>query len=824
MDRPGPGFQLRWLLLPAAWVLLASGLSLHEKAYTGNGTRPDGSIGSVDAGSPGALAGLAPGDRILPADSTRKVDVLSSDPLSEAVPGEPLLVMRERDGRRALVWLAPRALPDAERRFNAMIFAVAAAFLLLGGWVWRERRDRLTRTFYLLCLAFAVTLAPIPHHASRAALIAYSFITSMLAQLFIGPLFSHFFALFPESGKPRARAWVLALYAAATVLLASYVGVVLESSFGAGRALVLLPVLQLAAGTVFDAGLLGGLVLFALAFARAETSDARRRLRVAFFGTVLGATPFALLVGLHNLSHAPALPGERMAVPFMLLVPLSFAWAMAVHNVFDFRIALRAFTRAAVALLGAGLLYVAGEWLASSWWPALGQGVTGAALAVVALLAALAGPASGWLGAAGRRLVPIADEWSLGDWSPDGADEARLLRGACESVLLALRVDACAALRMDERGSVVAQAGTLLAPVLSAGASAALRHERGPKEPSELRLSHDDRDALEQAGARWVLPVNERVALALGRRFAGAWLSREESRGLERLAQLIAVGLENLELRREVRGRGALAKEMREASVVQARRLPRRTPVLPTLDCAAATLATEAVGGDYYDFVEAGGREFTLAVGDAAGHGVPAALVLAGVQSRFRDEAQRARHPGELLEAMNRDLVALEQPEHFMGLLCARVDASSGAVRFANAGLTPPLLRRRDGRRVELTESGLLLGVQAGSVYPVATIELEPGDVLLVSTDGLTEASRAGVPFGDEQVWQLLDRHAHRRAADLVEELMGAVRAWADGPLDDLTVVVLKQLARARSGSGPLPRAARENSLKSPRPAVDGSG
>ncbi|MEQ1834569.1 MAG: SpoIIE family protein phosphatase, partial [Candidatus Eisenbacteria bacterium] len=300
------------------------------------------------------------------------------------------------------------------------------------------------------------------------------------------------------------------------------------------------------------------------------------------------------------------------------------------------------------------------------------------------------------------------------------------------------------------------------------------------------------------SGARWLLPVDARHTLALGARVAGAWLSREESRALERLAQVLAVALENLELKREARGHGALAKEMRAAHDVQARRLPRRTPVFPTLDCAAATLATEAVNGDYYDFVETGGREFTLAVGDAAGHGVPAAIVLAGVQSRFRDEARRARHPGELLEAMNRDLVALDQPEHFMGLLCARVDAGAGSVRFANAGLTPPLLRKRDGRRAELTEGGLLLGVRAGSAYPMCDVTLEPGDVLVVYTDGLSEASRAGVPFGDQQVWEVIDRHAHRRAADLVEELMNAVRAWADGPLDDLTVVVLKQLARGR--------------------------
>jgi len=172
--------------------------------------------------------------------------------------------------------------------------------------------------------------------------------------------------------------------------------------------------------------------------------------------------------------------------------------------------------------------------------------------------------------------------------------------------------------------------------------------------------------------------------------------------------------------------------------------------------------------------------------------------VLAGVQARFRDEAQRASHPGELLEAMNRDLVAVDQPERFMGLLCARVDAGAGLVRFANAGLTPPFVRRRDGRRLELKASGVLLGVQDGATYPVTEVALEPGDVLIFYTDGLTEASRGGEQYGDERLWQVLDRHSHRRAADVVEELMGAVRGWADGPLDDLTIVVLKQLARGR--------------------------
>src|SRR5262249_55392410 len=283
---------------------------------------------------------------------------------------------------------------------------------------------------------------------------------------------------------PRASAWLLAGYGAATVLLALYLGMQLETAFGPGLSRVLLPVFRVGNVAVLGGWLLGGLALFALAVLRVASADARRRVRVAFYGTLLGALPFTVLVALHNLSRAPLLIGERWAVPATLLVPLSFAWAMVVHNVFDFRVALRAFTRAVVALLVAALLYVAGEWLASSWWPALGAGVAGAALGLTALLAALAGPARACIGRAGERLVPIEGEWSIADWSPQGADEGQLLRGACEAVMRALRVDGCSALRVEERGAVAARAGAPLAPLLSPRAPEALRHVGGVREPA----------------------------------------------------------------------------------------------------------------------------------------------------------------------------------------------------------------------------------------------------------------------------------------------------------------------------------------------------
>ena len=286
---------------------------------------------------------------------------------------------------------------------------------------------------------------------------------------------------------------------------------------------------------------------------------------------------------------------------------------------------------------------------------------------------------------------------------------------------------------------------------------------------------------------------------------------------LERFAEHLGVTLENAVLRREAHGRLHIDRELREAGAIQAHLLPRRAPVFPTLDCAAAALSSESVGGDYYDFVEGPGRDFTLAVGDAAGKGIPAALLLAGVQARFRTEACKGRTPGQLLDALNRELVGLDQPEKFVGLLCARFEVRTGRLCFANAGLTPPLLRRRDGACEELTASGVLLGVSLRASYPDECVTLGAGDLVVIYTDGLTEARRGDELFGVEGVRRVLDMHAGRRAADILDALLEEVRAFTDRPLDDVTVVVLRQLTGAIAEPAPSPKTV----LKWPRLATD---
>lgn len=818
MDRAASRRWLSWLLVPAAAALAWSGLSLQRHAYHGVLVNND-RVETVEPGSPGARAGLRPGDHVYvrtPSGARRP----GRDALVLALPDRPIVLERERGGQRSTVWLAPEPLAESERRSRVAQFAIAAGFLLLGGWVWSERRDRLTRVFFLLCLAFAAMLAP-PPRLENAALVLVNDICVLAAQVFLPALFAHFFALFPEpEGRPgRATIWIKTGYAVAGMLFIAWLAFTAEREWGAGRWSEASAPLTVASGIWFALGVLGGLVLFAGSFVRAGSSDARRRLRVAFVGTLLGAAPLATLIALRNLSPGTVVPGERWALFATLLIPASFAYGIAVHRLFDFRVALRAVTVTLIAALVAVATYTLGEWMAASLWPQLGAGVTGAALAFLALIAALAGPARPWVAALGARMVPFRGDESLASWRTfDYAARASapdaLLAAACESLVRALRLDGCAAIALEGGPPRPAAAvGIPLRPALGAGFAEALGRIGMPSAIEDGDFAPADRDALELAGVHWVLPVpGEPVAAALllGRRLAGAWLDRSEARELARFADHLSVALENIALKRAARSHGDFDRELAEAHVIQMHRLPRRAPVYPTLECAAAALSTEPVGGDYYDFVEAGPREFTLAVGDAAGHGVPAALVLAGVQSRFRDQARTARSPGELLGALNLELVHLDQPEKFMGLLCARIEVGSGTVRFANGGLTPPVVRRADGRFEVRTEGGVFLGVTAVASYPDAVVELDAGDVMVLYTDGLTEAQRGDRMFGLEGVQAVLGRHAHRRAGDILEELIQAVRAYADRPLDDLTVVVLKQLTRPAGA----PRSAVRNPLK----------
>jgi serine phosphatase RsbU (regulator of sigma subunit) len=820
MER-GSGFPLSLLVVPVAGILVASALTLGAQPYLGVTLHRDIAL-RVERGGPSDRAGVRVGDRLV-AHEGNPLDALVG-PKAGARIGQPYRFQRERDGTRATIVVTPEPLPAGERRMMAELLAVACGFMFLGGWVWSERRDRLTRPFVALTYVFAVLLAPppvLPEPWMIVHAIAYALATLLLPALSI-----HVFALFPEPPAARRPSGAVATaHAVAALLIFATLVTMVARALAGDAARPLESMLEVVASLWFVAGVIAAIVLFVRSYLAAGSPDAQRRLRVALAGTVLGLAPILVVIAMRTLSPGTELPGERAAVLATLLVPAAFAWAIAVHRILEFRLALRALVMTAVLVATVALAGVAIHFTARALgYP--GADPVGMALAILAAAAALAGPAHPVGATIGRWLVPErsaeALETGLGSWVRDAGASAVLAR-ACAAIADTYKLDGCAAIERDGPGwarTLVTAGGVArTAPELPPAAVASLGAHGLPIAIEESGFDPATRDALESAGAQWLLPVGEEphALLLLGHRLAGPWLDRHEQRTLARFAHSLSVELENVSLRRAARDHGVLDRELAQAGAIQTRLLPRRAPVYPTLDCAAATLSAQLVGGDYYDFVERGDRAFTLVVGDAMGHGVPAALLLAGVQARFRSVARSGEMPGAVLSEINHELVSLEQPEKFVGLLCAWVDVRMGRLHLANAGLTPPLVRRRDGTCELVTEGGLVLGVSDDAEYRDVCVPLMAGDLALLYTDGLTEARRGDEMFGLERVRRVLNANAHRRARDVLAALLAAVREWAEPPLDDLTVLVLKQLADPQPA---LARAIRPTLAQVARPAA----
>jgi sigma-B regulation protein RsbU (phosphoserine phosphatase) len=203
------------------------------------------------------------------------------------------------------------------------------------------------------------------------------------------------------------------------------------------------------------------------------------------------------------------------------------------------------------------------------------------------------------------------------------------------------------------------------------------------------------------------------------------------------------------------------------------------------------------VGGDYFDYLlDADGR-LVLLVADVAGHSMSSALLMAMARSILRREIGHAPGPAKLLDATNRTLFAdLVNAELFITAFCAVYDPRQRKLEFANAGHNHPLLRRAsDGSVQELDTDGVTLGILEDGGYEEASTELDPGDLLLLYTDGVVEAADPEQDqFGDERLSELLAGSDGATPAELIDSVLEAVEGHTDGQpqRDDVTLVALR--------------------------------
>lgn len=248
----------------------------------------------------------------------------------------------------------------------------------------------------------------------------------------------------------------------------------------------------------------------------------------------------------------------------------------------------------------------------------------------------------------------------------------------------------------------------------------------------------------------------------------------------------------------EARERERIEQELRVARQIQQELLPETMPTLDGWRIATYYGPAREVGGDFYDFLELEGGRLGLVLGDATGHGMPAALVMATTRGMLRAVVQSLESPGEVLARVNEALVADIPPSTFVTCFYGILEPESGRFRYANAGHNLPC-RRHNGQADELRARGMPLGLMPGMSYEEKEIELEKDDSVLFYSDGLVEAHDSkGEMFGFPRLRRMVAEHDAKEGS-LVDFLMDELRSFTGEGWeqeDDITLVTLQRSAQ----------------------------
>lgn len=237
------------------------------------------------------------------------------------------------------------------------------------------------------------------------------------------------------------------------------------------------------------------------------------------------------------------------------------------------------------------------------------------------------------------------------------------------------------------------------------------------------------------------------------------------------------------------------AHEMEIARQVQARLFPQSLPPMKSLDYAGVCIQAREVGGDYYDFLHLGECGLGLVLGDVAGKGIAGALLMANLQANLRSQCAIAREePQRLLRSVNQLFYENTTDNTYATLFFAEYDDRTQRLRYINCGHLPALLLRRDSSVVRLESTCTVLGLFNEWDCQVRECGLNPGDMLAIYTDGVTEAfGPAEEEFGEDRLVHVLQRRRESPARDLLAAVVDEVRRFShDDQADDVTLVVAR--------------------------------
>lgn len=778
-----------------------------------------------------------------------------SDILARSHPGDFLDVTYRRNGQR----LDRHARVSLEKvkgdlsLVGVLFYAALPAFCLtLGFWVVAVRiRD--VRAWLLLgvLLSIATFFNSFPEFWSPPFRLPGTIYYQIQRDSWFGWLFLlgiYFPEPFPKTLRWQWWKWLAWIIVPLWVLIAA--GDVVSFTLELYSIQAALPINQLIARTQvlsqiwFSLLVLGFLAFIAVKYRVASSLDAKRRLRVLYAGMAVSLLPFFLDFTIRRVKgvtedYFPYWLKITVYILFLLL-PVTLAYVIVVQRALDIRVVLRQGLQYTLARRGVLILQIL---LSAALFVALTILMTSRSMNPLGTVAALAVGFWGIFllhGATQRLAVWVdrrffRDAYNAEQILNDLAEKVRtiveiqpLLETVAQRIADSLHVKQIAVL-LDRDGLYrpAHAVGVDALPELAFSSNAAtVQVLKTEKEPTRVyfddpdswiyktseqgtAMSNEERDQLAALHSELLLPFSVKDDLlgfiSLGQKLSEAPYSGNDLRLLSSVATQTALALEVARLTtamsHELALRERLNRELEIAREVQQHLFPQHLPAISGLDYCGLCHPAREVGGDYYDFLQLPGGKFGIAIGDVSGKGIGASLMMASLGASLRSQAAIAANLTELIERVNSLVYGASSVNRYATFFYAQYDPRSRRISYVNAGHNPPVVLRRSHPECplfRLEAGGPPVGLLPNARYEEASFALQPEDILVLFTDGISESMNSSdEEWGEERLIDLAQTCNGLPATEIMNRIMTAAQAFAHGAPqhDDMTVVALRILA-----------------------------
>jgi sigma-B regulation protein RsbU (phosphoserine phosphatase) len=284
--------------------------------------------------------------------------------------------------------------------------------------------------------------------------------------------------------------------------------------------------------------------------------------------------------------------------------------------------------------------------------------------------------------------------------------------------------------------------------------------------------------------------------LTLTNKKDGKEFSGDDQRLLAIIAAQSAQVIENARLNEREKQLIKMQEELKLAAKIQAELLPKTSPQIPGYDIAGKSIAAQTIGGDYFDFVSIDEQRLAVCLGDVSGKGLTAAMLMANLQATLRGQALATSSPSACMRRANALLHQSTSADKFVTLFYGVLDYANHQLHFCNAGHDHPFLFSNSPEPIRLKTGGIILAMMEEFAFAEETISLSPHSLLVIVSDGITEAiNERAEYFGEERLAEVISANRTRSAAEMIEAIVGAAKLHAGGTVqsDDMTVVVVKR-------------------------------